>query len=148
QCTMTPTVLASRSWSECEDEGPGPVPDFSLPVPTRLLPAWRTYDSEEMSRLAKEGHESVDAWIAEEEAKKRKAEASGRVSETASPEPEENQERGKAEERLATFEEESILRRREEKVKVLKPMKRVMLPFPLSARTDESRDELDFLSTQ
>ncbi|GAA6042936.1 hypothetical protein JCM8097_000004 [Rhodosporidiobolus ruineniae] len=44
---------------------------FSLPVPTRLLPAWRTYDSEEMSRLAKEGHKSVDAWIEEEEAKKR-----------------------------------------------------------------------------
>ncbi|GAA6044449.1 hypothetical protein JCM8097_004729, partial [Rhodosporidiobolus ruineniae] len=64
---------------ECEDEGPGPVPDFSLPVPTRLLPVWRTYDLEEMSRLAKEGHESVNAWIAEEEAKKRKAEASGRT---------------------------------------------------------------------
>ncbi|GAA6044469.1 hypothetical protein JCM8097_000338 [Rhodosporidiobolus ruineniae] len=148
QRTMTPTVLASQSWSECEDEGPGPVPDFSVPAPARLLPAWRTFDSEEMSRLAKEGHESVDAWIEAEEAKRAKAEASGRVSETASPEPEERRGKKEAEEKLATFEEESILRRKEEKVKVLKPMKPITLPFPLSARTDESRDELDLLSTQ
>ncbi|GAA6045028.1 hypothetical protein JCM8097_008501, partial [Rhodosporidiobolus ruineniae] len=103
QRTMSPTVLASQSWSEYEDEGPGPVPDFSVPVPTRLLPAWRTYDSEEMSRLAKEGHESVDAWIEAEEAKRAKAEASGRVSETASPEPEEGREKEKAEERIVSY---------------------------------------------
>ncbi|GAA6044437.1 hypothetical protein JCM8097_006109 [Rhodosporidiobolus ruineniae] len=46
QRTMSLIVLASRSCSKCKDEGPGPVPDFSLPVPTRLLPAWRTHDSE------------------------------------------------------------------------------------------------------
>ncbi|GAA6044444.1 hypothetical protein JCM8097_008028 [Rhodosporidiobolus ruineniae] len=75
QRTMTPTVLTSRSWSDCKDKGPGPVPDFefSLPVPTRGLPPWRTHDSEEMSRLVKEGHKSVDTWIKEDEEKKRKA---------------------------------------------------------------------------
>ncbi|GAA6044975.1 hypothetical protein JCM8097_003760, partial [Rhodosporidiobolus ruineniae] len=50
QRTMSPTVLASQSWSECEDEGPGRVPDFSVPVPTRLLPAWHTIVSYNINR--------------------------------------------------------------------------------------------------
>ncbi|GAA6045248.1 hypothetical protein JCM8097_003272 [Rhodosporidiobolus ruineniae] len=81
QHTMTPTVLASRSWSDAEDEGPCPHPDFefSLPIPTRDLPPWRTHNSEEMSHWAKEGHELVNAWIKEDKAKKRKAKASGRL---------------------------------------------------------------------